>query len=73
MLKRILAAKVALWMIVIGAAVLLLPHAAWPRWSGWLLLAAGALLAPLSLLAGRRHRAEAPVEAPGDGGTPGAG
>jgi hypothetical protein len=56
MLKRILLTKVAFWLVVIGAAVLLLPHAAWPRWVGWVLLIAGAVLAPVALLAGPRSR-----------------
>jgi len=56
MLKRILLTKVAFWLIVIGAAILLLPQASPPRWLGWILLIGGTVLGPLALLAGPRSR-----------------
>jgi hypothetical protein len=61
MMKRMLLAKVAFWLIVLGAAVLLLPEARWPRWTGWVLLGTGTILGPLALLAGPRSRTLAPA------------
>jgi hypothetical protein len=60
MLKRILLTKVAFWLIIIGAAILLMPQARPPHWLGWLLLVAGTILGPMALLAGPRDRPRGP-------------
>jgi hypothetical protein len=64
-LKHLLLIKAAFWMLIIGAAVLLLPQPVWPRWAGWLTLGAGLALVAGSVMLAIRRGAAPPGDASG--------